>query len=324
MPMYGLTWENGKRALTTGVAESPDVVKGLSQLLFYQTVIVLIYWCHMTAMWSDPGLVARDASGIFREHFQAELERAQATNDPAQVKRVKRAYCLKCNIPKPKGAHHCSLCGRCVRRMDHHCPWINNCAAERTIKPFVLFLAYVCLGTTYSMGMMLYRAYEIATNPKLARRSPIARDAPLAEQPVAQLALSVIAFVIALFFDIFVIMMMVDQYEAATTDTPGIDAMQGIYALPEDVRRGVIDGFRRNAFHERLSWRWFVPLPPPITRPPPPSGPPPGPHDAVFSSSTAAEAEAETPLVAAAEAPQADVANANAEAEADSPTKKLD
>ncbi|XP_019373116.1 PREDICTED: palmitoyltransferase ZDHHC21 isoform X2 [Gavialis gangeticus] len=30
--------------------------------------------------------------------------------------------CNKCNMMRPKRSHHCSRCGHCVRRMDHHCP----------------------------------------------------------------------------------------------------------------------------------------------------------------------------------------------------------
>lgn len=35
--------------------------------------------------------------------------------------------CKKCNSVKPPGSHHCSICLHCVARMDHHCPWVNNC-----------------------------------------------------------------------------------------------------------------------------------------------------------------------------------------------------
>lgn len=34
--------------------------------------------------------------------------------------------CVKCNINRPPGTHHCRRCGQCVRKMDHHCPWLDH------------------------------------------------------------------------------------------------------------------------------------------------------------------------------------------------------
>ena len=48
--------------------------------------------------------------------------------------------CQYCNKVKPLRTHHCSICGICVLKMDHHCPWINNCIGQNNQRYFLLFL----------------------------------------------------------------------------------------------------------------------------------------------------------------------------------------
>ncbi|KAJ9443272.1 putative protein S-acyltransferase 15 [Diplonema papillatum] len=56
-------------------------------------------------------------------------------------------FCRTCWQWKPPRAHHCSICGVCVLKMDHHCPWINGCVGYRNQKFFMNMLLYVWLAT---------------------------------------------------------------------------------------------------------------------------------------------------------------------------------
>lgn len=67
-----------------------------------------------------------------------------------------RRWCKQCNVEKPDRAHHCSSCGVCVLRMDHHCPWLaSRCVGLRNHKAFFLFL-------TYTAALCLYGFQDMA------------------------------------------------------------------------------------------------------------------------------------------------------------------
>jgi palmitoyltransferase len=59
-------------------------------------------------------------------------------------------WCDKCHNWKPDRTHHCKELGRCVRRMDHYCPWAGGIIAESTHKFFMQFVAYAALYTTFT------------------------------------------------------------------------------------------------------------------------------------------------------------------------------
>eukprot|EP00913_Durusdinium_trenchii_P014459 g13563.t1 len=54
----------------------------------------------------------------------------------------KATFCRKCSIPRPERAHHCNVSGFCVLRMDHYCPWINNCVGLGNYKFFLQLVIY--------------------------------------------------------------------------------------------------------------------------------------------------------------------------------------
>eukprot|EP00747_Dinoflagellata_sp_TGD_P219994 gnl/TRDRNA2_/TRDRNA2_92010_c0_seq1.p1 gnl/TRDRNA2_/TRDRNA2_92010_c0~~gnl/TRDRNA2_/TRDRNA2_92010_c0_seq1.p1 ORF type:complete len:376 (-),score=24.32 gnl/TRDRNA2_/TRDRNA2_92010_c0_seq1:121-1248(-) len=130
-------------------------------LVFIQTVVFLLSTCC-----SDPGAIPRRsiilASGTAEEISEAlgysvlgagelvqhgndnELERLMV---PAELRGQGYRWCRTCQIVRPPRASHCADCDQCVLRWDHHCPFVNNCVAQRNYHFFVGFIcSATCLG----------------------------------------------------------------------------------------------------------------------------------------------------------------------------------
>ncbi|XP_029694972.1 palmitoyltransferase ZDHHC3-A isoform X4 [Takifugu rubripes] len=110
----------------------------------FNTLTFLALASHLRAMCTDPGAVPKgNATKEYIESLQLK---------PGQV-----VYkCPKCCSIKPDRAHHCSVCKRCIRKMDHHCPWVNNCVGENNQKYFVLFTMYIALISLHVLFMVVF------------------------------------------------------------------------------------------------------------------------------------------------------------------------
>ncbi|XP_031465267.1 palmitoyltransferase ZDHHC3-like isoform X2 [Phasianus colchicus] len=110
----------------------------------FNLLVLLLLASHTRAVFADPGVVPLPGTAI---DF-SDLHPTERNSDEWTL-------CSRCEAYRPPRAHHCRVCHRCVRRMDHHCPWINNCIGELNQKYFIQFLFYTGLTSAYAAGLVL-------------------------------------------------------------------------------------------------------------------------------------------------------------------------
>ncbi|NWR57000.1 ZDHC3 Palmitoyltransferase, partial [Bucorvus abyssinicus] len=110
----------------------------------FNLIVLLLLACHARAVLADPGLVPLPATAIdFSDLWKPEESQEDWT------------VCDCCEAFHPSRTHHCRICHRCVCRMDHHCPWINNCVGELNQKYFIQCFFYTGLASLYAVGLVL-------------------------------------------------------------------------------------------------------------------------------------------------------------------------
>lgn len=130
---------------------------GSVNAVLINTVIFFLTISHLKAVFCDPGLV---------EYIH------KIDIDDGNLHEW--TICTRCEIRRPPRAHHCRICKRCIRRMDHHCPWINvtlnissahlillnnyffqNCVGEQNQMFFLQFLLYVGVLSIYCIFLVI-------------------------------------------------------------------------------------------------------------------------------------------------------------------------
>lgn len=109
---------------------------GELDLTNFAIILILIFlslWSHLKTMLSDPGAVPSNAH--------------PAAKDLASG--VTISMCGRCDGYKPPMSHHDRISNRCISRMDHFCPWMNNAIGAKNQKDFFLFLMYTDIVSIY-------------------------------------------------------------------------------------------------------------------------------------------------------------------------------
>ncbi|KAJ8691287.1 palmitoyltransferase for Vac8p [Pleurotus ostreatus] len=185
MPLITLDYQDASTRMLSPVAPQPDHSKtfvhylplGATVLLLlapHPSVIFVVVKYHLLTL-EEPLLLFVHLAAIYTLSFLAFSSLIVCVaRDPGPVNSVDEAgrgegdglmmstvsddvdfngpgkWCRECWAPKPERTHHCSHCGRCVLKMDHHCPWLGaRCIGHRTYPAFVHFLTSVTLLATY-------------------------------------------------------------------------------------------------------------------------------------------------------------------------------
>mmetsp|Transcript_110126 Transcript_110126/g.307888 ORF Transcript_110126/g.307888 Transcript_110126/m.307888 type:complete len:315 (-) Transcript_110126:136-1080(-) len=216
---------------TPRVSVLPLTDVGTILFIWYQMILGLSWFSHLQAMTTDPGTIRQsDAPAGF----------------------VNSRVCTLCKGRwKPPRAHHCKMCKRCIFRMDHHCPWINNCVGLGNQKLFILFLGYttLCAAVTFFMllgsaGVWLWSQNNWSDAPPPSSMTLICTGV---------LALVCIAAVI------FIGDFLQEQIESIATNCTLVETYQHTHGE----RTSFMDHFRTVFGEHWFVWPWPFPTAPP-------------------------------------------------------------
>ena len=128
---------------------------------------------------------------------------------------------------KPQRAHHCSECGFCIYKMDHHCPWVNNCVGNRNMKYFLQFVLYIMLSSATLSIFMVLSFYNLLVSKDTKQ---IMRGA---WYPYCFIG-SIIAFVEGLLFSYFTYELLSEQVTAIDDNQSYVDDLKNQYGKQGD------------------------------------------------------------------------------------------
>ncbi|KAM6300012.1 palmitoyltransferase ZDHHC15 [Aegotheles albertisi] len=133
----------------------------VAYLIIFHILFVLFVWTYWKSIFTLPVQPGKKyhMSYADKERYENEERPEVQRQILAEIARKLPVYtrtgnggvrfCDRCQLIKPDRCHHCSVCAVCVLKMDHHCPWVNNCIGFSNYKFFLLFLAYSLLYCLY-------------------------------------------------------------------------------------------------------------------------------------------------------------------------------
>ncbi|XP_041076704.1 palmitoyltransferase ZDHHC15B-like [Polyodon spathula] len=126
----------------------------VAYLAVFHVCFVMFAWTYWKSIFTPPSQPSKQFHMSYSDKERYENEERSEVQKQILLDIAKRLpvytraasgavrFCDRCQVIKPDRCHHCSLCELCVLKMDHHCPWVNNCIGFSNYKFFLLFLTY--------------------------------------------------------------------------------------------------------------------------------------------------------------------------------------
>ncbi|KAG5606951.1 hypothetical protein H5410_028443 [Solanum commersonii] len=221
--------------------------------------LVMLMWSYIKVVIQDPGSVPENWKLVSEQNIEegnsvalsdsASIENPTPTLSTEQIERRQsqsRGYCSKCQNGKPPRCRHCSVCQRCVLKMDHHCIWVVNCVGARNYKFFLLFVVYTFLITTLDTLVLL---------PSFIKFFRQTKDQSLLPGNIAVIFL---VFVLNLAFSLSLLCFVIMHASLLSSNTTSVE----VYEKKKSVQWKYDMGWKRN-FEQVFGANkalWFFPL----------------------------------------------------------------
>ncbi|KAK6141002.1 hypothetical protein DH2020_025252 [Rehmannia glutinosa] len=189
-----------------------DSLLAFGILILFHSLLMMLLWSYFSVVFTDPGCVPPSWRPAVDEE-SGDTDPLTMTEFPADSENRRIRYCRKCNQLKPPRCHHCSVCGRCILKMDHHCVWVVNCVGALNYKYFLLFLFYTFLETT------------LVTLSLLPQFIAFFSDGEVSGTP-GSLASAFLAFVLNLAFALSVLGFLIMHISLVASNTTTIEAYE--------------------------------------------------------------------------------------------------
>eukprot|EP00371_Babesia_bovis_P000874 XP_001609521.1 DHHC zinc finger domain containing protein [Babesia bovis T2Bo] len=186
-------------------------------LIFHTLLLVMALWSHWMCTLSDPGYVPH----IYDEQIIEDALRWGFTD------------CPKCRSVRPRRAHHCSVCKRCIIHMDHHCPWVGNC--------YILSAGIFELTIITVIALDMYHLYINDIDKLLHKYGTL---------------LMIVNYFVAILFTMFTLTLFIDQLVNIYRNRTAIDKLKKVVTRHQTFMQTLT-----HVFGCHPCYRWFLPLP---------------------------------------------------------------